>query len=182
MKYIGVLRVNGITLDTTVLAGRPTSRTTETVNVVNINDGLESVEDFGIFYHVSRINHDCLANTYTSWNDKTERYVIHALRDMAKGEEITMEYLKLYLPRRERQAFLRREYGFDCACHVCTLSRQQSREHDKLMVELQRRRDTTLGYFNTLHSLGVPPLCFLSGRAIRKIMMPDLVHCLEEIN
>ena len=182
LKYIGVMKFNGIALDTTVPVRSQASQTNEPIGVVRIDDGLKSVEDIGIFHRVSRINHNCQSNTYTSWNDTTERCIIHALRDIEKGDEITMEYLNPYFPRHERQAILQETYGFDCTCRLCTLPPQQSREHDKLMVELQRHKRATVGYLNALYSLGMPPLCFLPSGVIHKAMMPGLAQCLEEVN
>ena len=182
LKYLEVLHVNGIPLDVTVPARSHPSQAINTTDVISRDDGLVNVKDVGIFHYASRINHDCERNTYHIWNDKIERYTVHASRNIAKGDEITIEYLDPYIPRCERQALLRDHYGFECTCRLCTLPRQLVHEHDKLMVKLQEHRDATVGRLNTLRSLGMPPLCFMPRGAEHKAMMPDLARALEEIN
>jgi hypothetical protein len=46
--------------------------------------------------------------------------VVRALRPIAAGEEVCHSFVEVALPRRQRQAQLRRAYGFDCACELCT--------------------------------------------------------------
>lgn len=176
LNYIGLMIFNGIALDIIVPVRSHAPHTNGPIGVVGMEDRLKSDVGLGIFHRASRINHECQSNTHTSWNDVDGRYTVHAVRGIAKGEEITMEYLIPYIPRHGRQAALRETYDFACTCRLCTLPPEQSREHDKLMVELQRHRDATVGYFNTLHSLGMP-----SG-GIHKAMMPDLGQCLGNVN
>jgi hypothetical protein len=46
----------------------------------------------GIFPIISRINHSCRPNTQHTWNSSTEHETIHTIRDIQKGEEITISY------------------------------------------------------------------------------------------
>ena len=54
----------------------------------------EAIGDKGaIFLEACRINHACDNNAQKSWNEKIKRHTVHALRDIDKGEEITITYL-----------------------------------------------------------------------------------------
>jgi SET domain-containing protein len=47
----------------------------------------------GIFLEACRINHACDDNAQKYWNRRIERHTVHALKDILKGEEITIYYL-----------------------------------------------------------------------------------------
>jgi hypothetical protein len=57
----------------------------------------------GIFLDSSRINHSCNHNAQNTWNENLQKLTIHAIRDIAKGNEITIFYLTA---RRNRSARL----------------------------------------------------------------------------
>lgn len=76
----------------------------------------------GIFDDATRINHSCQPNAAHTWNPHLERQVVHALRDIAKGEEITMTYVRPLQATSVRQAQLRETYGFVCNCASCDVN------------------------------------------------------------
>jgi len=49
-------------------------------------------EKHGIFPNVARINHSCVPNAFYSWNEAIGRLTVHAVKDIKKGEEITIHY------------------------------------------------------------------------------------------
>ena len=51
-----------------------------------------NVPQIAICLHGSRINHSCLPNAYSSWNDKKDRVMIHAITDIQEGDEVTISY------------------------------------------------------------------------------------------
>ncbi|CAJ2502519.1 Uu.00g099130.m01.CDS01 [Anthostomella pinea] len=63
--YLAIIRTNGLPID---------------------EDGI----DGGIFLEACRMKHACDNNAQKSWNKNIERHTVHALRDIAKGEEITV--------------------------------------------------------------------------------------------
>jgi SET domain-containing protein len=46
-----------------------------------------------IFLEACCINHACDNNAQKNWNENIKRHTVHALRDIYKGEEITIYYL-----------------------------------------------------------------------------------------
>lgn len=73
----------------------------------------------GIFEDASRINHSCQQNAAHTWDEKLGHETVHALRDISKGEEITISYVQPIQATSVRQAQLREIYGFTCDCSAC---------------------------------------------------------------
>jgi hypothetical protein len=67
----------------------------------------KAVGDKGaIFLEACRINHAYDNNAQKNWNEKIKRHTVHALRDINKGEEITITYLAPLKNRKARQKAL----------------------------------------------------------------------------
>ncbi|KAI1144792.1 heterokaryon incompatibility protein-domain-containing protein [Nemania diffusa] len=99
----------------------------------------EAARDVGaIFLEACRINHACDNNAQKSWNEKIKRHTVHALRDIDKGEEITITYLAPLKNRKAREKALREKFGFVCLCRLCSLPPEQSRESDRRLEEIHR--------------------------------------------
>lgn len=103
--------------------------------------GSEEDEKGGIFLQACHINHGCDNNAQKSWNENIKRHTVHALRDIHKGEEITVYYLGSHRNRESRQQALQTKFGFACLCHLCSLSPEQSRESDMRLDEIMRLDD-----------------------------------------
>lgn len=78
----------------------------------------------------SRINHSCLPNVHHCWNKSIERETVHAVRDIAAGEEILTTYVKVCIDHVEREKQLNR-YGFSCDCPACDISTTFGRASQK---------------------------------------------------
>lgn len=77
-----------------------------------------------VFLQAGRINHACDPNTQNFWNDYWSQLTIHAIRDIPKGEEITICYLNSRRNRRARQEELQKNFKFTCVCQLCSLPHQ----------------------------------------------------------
>ena len=66
----------------------------------------------------SRINHSCIPNAHFSWNTNIERETLHAVKDIFKGEEITISYCPAIRAFDERKSILE-SYSFTCRCPAC---------------------------------------------------------------
>ncbi|KAG8157307.1 hypothetical protein KVR01_012691 [Diaporthe batatas] len=78
-----------------------------------------------VFQTVARLNHSCVPNAQGNLNAALpgSQFTIHALREIAEGEEITISYLHNELEvRQERQKWLHEGYGFECACEICSIN------------------------------------------------------------
>ena len=77
----------------------------------------------GVFETLSMINHSCQPNAlYTSsWDStlKTPKASIHALRDIAAGDEITFSYVLSSQSRSGRSSEISASWGFKCLCIRC---------------------------------------------------------------
>ena len=97
----------------------------------------------GIFLLTSRINHACLPNCQHSWNSSRGEITVHAVRDIEQGEELTIIYCDT-LPSKQRRAELQNHFGFECACKVCSLPKDELQRNDERLKEI-RQLDEMIG-------------------------------------
>lgn len=73
----------------------------------------------GLYPLAALVNHSCAPNCVQSF---TSGGVIEmrAMRALGEGEEVTMSYVDLAQPLKERRAELLSRYCFECACSSCT--------------------------------------------------------------
>ncbi|KAF5592021.1 SET domain protein [Fusarium subglutinans] len=109
-QYLGIIRTNALPIDT----------------------------GGGIFLDACSINHACDNNAQKAWNDNIGRHTIHALRDIEKGEEITITYIGVLNNRRTRQEVLRKKFMFTCVCRLCSLPEHLSAESDRRLDGILR--------------------------------------------
>jgi len=114
--------------------GQRTMMGTWLTNALPINyEAAENDEhdEGAVFSQISRINHACVPNCHHEWNASLGRETVQAIAPIALGEEISINYL---MPagrtRTERQALLRKQFGFDCGCTLCSLPGDQMARSD----------------------------------------------------
>lgn len=92
----------------------------------------------GIFPQMARMNHGCSSafNAVYTWRDKEQILVVHALKNIPKGEEILTTYTDTKRPRPDRRALLSEHYGFTCMCRVCALPDKESQASDKRLLDI----------------------------------------------
>ncbi|KAL1866675.1 Histone-lysine N-methyltransferase set-6 [Diaporthe australafricana] len=88
--------------------------------------GIRSLDDegceffgWGVWPSASYFNHNCDPNTDKERVERT--WVFRAKRDIAAGEEICISYLgkDMGILQEERNALLKKTWGFDCVCQRC---------------------------------------------------------------
>ena len=85
-----------------------------------------------VFAGFCRFNHSCNPNSHTAWNERLGKQTIHTLRDIAKGEAITVSYLPdVGTATKQRGQRLFDDFGFRCACNACSLTGTLRAESDE---------------------------------------------------
>jgi hypothetical protein len=90
----------------------------------------------GVFPLASRINHSCVLNLQIHYIPATKTLLVHAVRHINKGEELTISYSSGLAAT--RNAILQHQ-GFECKCTICTGSQaaaSQARRESMIMIEL----------------------------------------------
>ncbi|GIL85141.1 hypothetical protein Vretimale_10792 [Volvox reticuliferus] len=90
----------------------------------------------------SCINHSCDPNCTAACDTGDRTVTVLAQRDIPAGEEITLSYIDVSLPYKERQSELR-DYGFVCRCVRCLAEAAEARGRRKGAargVKVGRRR------------------------------------------
>ncbi|EME42015.1 hypothetical protein DOTSEDRAFT_72943 [Dothistroma septosporum NZE10] len=90
----------------------------------------------GVFPETARINHSCRANAQHAWNEKLQRMLVHAVREIAEGEELTLSYI-IGGPSEERRSNLKNLFTFDCGCELCSLPKDQLKQSDERLRRAQ---------------------------------------------
>ena len=78
--------------------------------------------------HLRYLNHSCMPNAQVAWNNSHKVFALHAVDDIATGEEITVTYVGLYQDYGNRVRALR----FDCRCPVCTVESDDELEESNI--------------------------------------------------
>ncbi|KAH9810182.1 hypothetical protein DFH28DRAFT_903232 [Melampsora americana] len=107
-----------------------------------------------IVFQPTRLNHDCRPNTSYYIDAPTLKLHMNALRDISPGEELTDSYIDTSKFREERKGNLKRNYGFDCACSLCSLPTHMVKLSDYHIENIQKL-SATLDDF-TPNSLATP--------------------------
>ena len=113
-----------------------------------------------LFCVLSLINHSCSPNVEecplprkNEDPEKVEEYELRAVKDISKGEEITICYsISATLdPMHTRQGYLKEKFGFDCECCVCC---GDNDEQDRIIEKLEEIFVSLSANFFLLLSLG----------------------------
>ena len=95
-----------------------------------------------LFHNLALINHSCAPNAdfylkpEESADETKVKFELRAIKDICKGEEITIFYLHFnfgILPKLMRQTKLKDKFGFDCKCSVCC---GKADDQDELTMKL----------------------------------------------
>ncbi|KAI0998645.1 hypothetical protein K3495_g9553 [Podosphaera aphanis] len=92
----------------------------ERINTNSFAGKFNGKPHFLVYPETALINHDCRPNAVYHHDEKTLIHTTRASRTIEAGEEITVSYINMFLPREERQQRLRNSWGFTCTCAHCT--------------------------------------------------------------
>ncbi|RYP51773.1 hypothetical protein DL768_002959 [Monosporascus sp. mg162] len=106
----------------------------------------ESSSHLSSYPEASRFNHDCRPNVHYRIINTTHTTI--AARDISPGEELSISYTGLRLPRHERQSRLSSNWGFNCTCSHCSMSADEAAASDarlstiaQLMADLENFKE-----------------------------------------
>lgn len=79
-----------------------------------------------VFHRISFFNHSCKPNAVWKWHPERKCGMVHALKEIAAGDQIYLNYLpsldEILKSRKDRRTTLEDHWGFNCTCTGCTLS------------------------------------------------------------
>ncbi|OAL45774.1 SET domain-containing protein [Pyrenochaeta sp. DS3sAY3a] len=101
-------------------------------DIIKTNAFGATVADVGthtLYPLISRINHACNPNSFVLFSRAGVSMAIKAYRDIEVGEEISISYLLLGIPHKQRQNLISR-WGFKCTCSLCSLPDRERQASD----------------------------------------------------
>ncbi|KAJ4303603.1 SET domain-containing protein 5 [Kalmusia sp. IMI 367209] len=101
------------------------------------NNAYDTGSEIGLFPKIARINHSCRPNAAYYWNEKLKKRFVYATREIEEGEEISVSFISLLLPREERRTKLAR-YGFVCTCPACSQHPVDLHYSDKARTDINQ--------------------------------------------
>lgn len=84
-----------------------------------------------LLLNIARCNHSCTPNASLIEPNGGNIYRLVCVHDIQMGEEVTVSYADVRLPRAGRINHLQDRYRFRCQCQCCMLSDDQSRASDQ---------------------------------------------------
>lgn len=94
-----------------------------------------------VFPLVARLNHACKPNAQHAWDDARGEEVVHAVRPVDEGEELTLSY-SIGGPSDERRGSLKAYFGFECACEACSLPAPELKASDERLRKAGKLDDS----------------------------------------
>ncbi|RMC12585.1 hypothetical protein DUI87_10107 [Hirundo rustica rustica] len=88
-----------------------------TCNCFTISNGEMQDVGVGLYPSMSLLNHSCDPNCVIVFEGY--QLLLHSVREIQIGEELTISYIESLMPTRERQKQLVRQYCFECDCLLC---------------------------------------------------------------
>ncbi|XP_063247027.1 histone-lysine N-methyltransferase SMYD3 isoform X2 [Prinia subflava] len=101
-----------------------------TCNCFTISNGEMQDVAVGLYPSMSLLNHSCDPNCVIVFEGY--QLLLHSVREIQIGEELTISYVESLMPTRDRQKQLLRQYCFECDCLLC---QNQEKDAEKLAGE-----------------------------------------------
>ena len=159
---------------------------TKTAFGIWMTNALPSIEGGGhsVYSDACRLNHSCLPNVHHSFRKPSRAQHLRTIAKIRRGDELLLCYIDAdEMKRSQRQAMLRRKFGFACECKICSLDgseRERSDARRDRMLALRTHRDAgecksvaeTVGTVEErLKLLGREGLSFVHGHADMMVAM-----------
>lgn len=96
----------------------------------------------GIWITASYMNHACDGNATRAFLG--DMMLVHATKDIAKGQEILIPYLTPAMDHAVISARLQRQWGFTCHCAICTAETKGSQTQREKRTALVKKADEML--------------------------------------
>ena len=159
---------------------------TKTAFGIWMTNALPSIEGGGhsVYSDACRLNHSCLPNVHHSFRKPSRAQHLRTIAKIRRGDELLLCYIDAdEMKRSQRQAMLRRKFGFACDCKICSLDgseRERSDARRDRMLALRTHRDAgecksvaeTVGTVEErLKLLGREGLSFVHGHADMMVAM-----------
>ncbi|KAI0479620.1 hypothetical protein F4859DRAFT_529787 [Xylaria cf. heliscus] len=97
--------------------------------------GEKGTSHLGCYPDIAKINHDCRPNVHYRITNATITTI--ASRDIQRGEELTVSYVDVFLPSRERKQRIQ-SWGFECACTLCQGPKNETIASDKRLHRIKQ--------------------------------------------
>ncbi|KAM5165646.1 histone-lysine N-methyltransferase SMYD3 isoform 3-T4 [Mantella aurantiaca] len=88
-----------------------------TCNSFTISDGEMQDVGVGLYPSMSLLNHSCDPSCVIVFEGTCLK--LRSVKNIPKGEELTISYIDVKMPAHLRQVQLQRQYCFNCDCHCC---------------------------------------------------------------
>ncbi|KAF1323681.1 putative histone tail methylase containing set domain, partial [Globisporangium splendens] len=111
-------------------------------NAFTVSDDLCVPLGIGVFPHGALFNHSCDPNCVVSFEQ--QQMVVHTIKDVQQGDELTISYIELLESTPKRQHALRESYFFECDCSRCRNAVSESSTHDDWFLYGYACRNTTV--------------------------------------
>ncbi|KAI1177157.1 hypothetical protein F4777DRAFT_587391 [Nemania sp. FL0916] len=97
--------------------------------------GEKGTSHLSCYPEVARLNHDCRPNVHYHITNATITAL--ASRDIQQGEELTVSYVDVFLPSKERKQRIQ-SWGFECACALCQGPKNETAASDKRLHRIKQ--------------------------------------------
>mmetsp|Transcript_6220 Transcript_6220/g.9818 ORF Transcript_6220/g.9818 Transcript_6220/m.9818 type:complete len:335 (-) Transcript_6220:1587-2591(-) len=98
----------------------------------------------GILRMGSRINHSCKPNLSYRYDPESDIVEFYTIADTAPGEELCISYIDNIKRRDVRRAMLRKRYGFECHCEVCSRQGKSLEESENTRDRIEQLDESIL--------------------------------------
>ncbi|GAB7361659.1 hypothetical protein MBLNU230_g1709t1 [Neophaeotheca triangularis] len=127
----------------------------EAVRIMEIfaTNNFELGEQYGLFDVISRINHGCVPNVRTWWDETLGKHTVRATKAIHAGDELRFCYLgslATYMTTEERKAELLEKFRFHCDCSLCHADETTIAESDERRKTLKTLTNDISNYINSV--------------------------------